>query len=78
MVGGAVCVAWLAGRGVARGDLRPAQGWAILAEVVVGAAREPGGVDFLDQIGEGLGLELGAPQPFLDSHNEDLVEGLDG
>jgi hypothetical protein len=30
---------------------------------VVRAAREPGGVDFLDQISEGLGLELGAAQP---------------
>jgi len=38
---------------------------------------EPGEVDLLDQIGEGLGLELGATQPFLDPHDEDLVEGLD-
>jgi len=40
--------------------------------------RKPGEVDFLDQVGEGLSLELGAAQPFLASHDEDLVEGLDG
>ena len=32
----------------------------------------------LDQVNEGLGLELGAAQPFLGPHDEDLVEGLDG
>lgn len=34
---------------------------------------KPGKVDFLDQVGEGLSLELGAAQPFLGSHDEDLV-----
>jgi len=37
---------------------------------------KPGEVDFLDQLGEGLGLELGAAQPFLGPHDEDLVQGL--
>jgi len=59
-------------------DLRPAQSWAILTEAVVRAAREPGEVDFLGQIGEGLGLEPGAAQPFFDLYDEGLVEGLDG
>ena len=40
--------------------------------------RKPGKADFLDQVGEGFGLELGAAQPFLGSHDEDLGEGLDG
>ena len=57
--------------------MRPAQSWAILGEAVVGAAREPGEVDCLDQIGGGLDLELGAAQPFFDLYDEDLVEGLD-
>jgi len=35
--------------------------------------RKPGTADFLDQVGEGFGLELGAAQPFLGSHDEDLV-----
>ena len=39
---------------------------------------KPGEVDFLDQAGEGLGLELRAAQPFFDPHDEDLVESLDG
>ena len=57
-------------------DLRPAQSWAILAEAVARAAREPGEVDFLDQTSESLGLELGAAQPFFDPHDEDLVKSL--
>ena len=40
--------------------------------------RKPGKADFLDQVGEGFGLELGAAQPFLGSHDEDPGEGLDG
>jgi hypothetical protein len=38
--------------------------------------REPGEVDFFHQISEGLGLELGATEPFFDSHDEYLIEGL--
>ena len=57
--------------------MRPAQSWAILSEAVVGAARGPGGVDFLDQIGEGLGLPLRAAQFFFGPHDEDLIEGFD-
>jgi len=39
--------------------------------------RKPGEVDFLNQLSEGLSFELGATQPFLGSHDKDLVEGLD-
>ena len=31
----------------------------------------------LDQVSEGLGLELRAAQPFLGPHDEDLIKGLD-
>ena len=39
--------------------------------------REPGELGFLDWIAECFRLELGAPQPSLDPHDEDLIEGLD-
>jgi len=39
--------------------------------------REPGGVDFLDQVSDGLGLEEGAVEPLLGPHDEHLVEGPD-
>ena len=39
---------------------------------------EPGKVDFLNQVGEGLGFELGTAQSFLGPHDEDLVKSLDG
>jgi hypothetical protein len=38
--------------------------------------REPGEVDVLDRASESLGLELGAAEPFFDSHDEYLIEGL--
>jgi hypothetical protein len=60
-------VSWLVGRGSSHGRLTGPYRLRL---------REPGEVDVLDRASESLGLEMGTVWPFLDPHDEDLVDSV--